>query len=50
MPRVFRIAGSFAIVMVAYWAYALVAVPWIEPAVAFRRNPRSCCTRTVTAA
>ena len=31
MPRVLRIAGSFAIVLVAYWAYALVAVPLIEP-------------------
>ena len=31
MPRVLRIAVSFAIVLVAYWAYALVAVPLIEP-------------------
>ena len=33
MPRIIRIAGSFAIVVVAYWAYALLAVPWIEPSV-----------------
>ena len=32
MPRVAHIAASFAIVLMAYWAYALVAVPWIEPA------------------
>jgi hypothetical protein len=31
MPRLFRIGGSFAIVLSAYWAYALVAVPLIEP-------------------
>ena len=31
MPRITRIAGSFAIVVIAYWAYALLAVPWIEP-------------------
>jgi lipopolysaccharide export system protein LptA len=31
MYRLLRIAGSFAIVLVAYWAYALVAVPLIEP-------------------
>ena len=31
MARVLRIGGSFAIVLVAYWAYALVAVPLIEP-------------------
>ncbi len=31
MPQFARIAGSFAIVLVAYWAYALVAVPLIEP-------------------
>jgi lipopolysaccharide export system protein LptA len=31
MPRISRIAGSFAIVVIAYWAYALVAVRWIEP-------------------
>jgi hypothetical protein len=30
-PRFARIAGSFAIVVVVYWAYALLAVPWIEP-------------------
>ena len=32
MQRATRIAGSLAIVLVAYWAYALLAVPWIEPA------------------
>ncbi len=31
MSRTSRIAGSFAIVMIAYWVYALLAVPWIEP-------------------
>lgn len=31
MPRLLRTAGSLAIVVVAYWAYALVAVPLIEP-------------------
>ena len=31
MPRISRIAGSFAIVVIAYWAYALLAVRWIEP-------------------
>ena len=31
--HVTRIAGSFAIVVIAYWAYALLAVPWIEPPV-----------------
>jgi len=31
MPRVLRISGSLAIVLVAYWTYALVAVPLIEP-------------------
>ena len=31
MPRLAHIAGSFVIVLVAYWAYALVAVPLIEP-------------------
>ncbi len=31
MPRVARIAGSFAIVTVVYWLYAWLAVPWIEP-------------------
>ncbi len=32
MSRFRRIAGSLAAVLVAYWAYALLAVPWIEPA------------------
>ncbi len=31
MDRLTRIAGSFAIVVVAYWMYALLAVRWIEP-------------------
>jgi hypothetical protein len=31
MHRGTRIVGSFAIVLAAYWAYALVAVPLIEP-------------------
>jgi hypothetical protein len=31
MSRVTRISGSLAVVLIAYWAYALVAVPWIEP-------------------
>ena len=34
MSRPTRIAGSFAIVVIAYWAYALLAVPWIEPPIA----------------
>ena len=38
MPRVLRIAGSFAIVLVSYWAYALVAVPLIEPPADLRRG------------
>ena len=38
MPRITRIAGSFAIVMIAYWAYALMAVPWIEPAADLHRG------------
>ena len=29
--RTIHIGASFAIVLVAYWSYALVAVPWIEP-------------------
>lgn len=39
MPRITRISSSFAIVMIAYWAYALIAVPCIEPAVEL--NPGS---------
>jgi lipopolysaccharide export system protein LptA len=31
MQRVARIAGSFAVVTVTYWLYAMLAVPWIEP-------------------
>ncbi|MEN6459359.1 MAG: hypothetical protein ABFC63_10565 [Thermoguttaceae bacterium] len=31
MTRFRRIAASFAIVVVAYWVYALAVVPWIEP-------------------
>jgi hypothetical protein len=30
-PRTIQIGASFAIVLVAYSAYALLAVPWIEP-------------------
>ena len=30
-PRTIHIGASFAIVLVAYWTYALLAVPWIEP-------------------
>jgi lipopolysaccharide export system protein LptA len=33
-----RIAGSFVIVVVTYWAYALLAVPWIEPSIEFSRQ------------
>jgi len=33
MPRLLRVGGSFAIVLTVYWAYALLAVPWIEPSV-----------------
>ena len=33
MHHLARIAGSFAIVLVAYWVYAHTAVPLIEPAV-----------------
>ena len=31
MPRAIRIAVTFAIVLVAFWTYRLLAVPWIEP-------------------
>ncbi len=31
MQRLIRIAASLAIVVIAYWAYALLAVPRIEP-------------------
>jgi hypothetical protein len=31
MPRITRISGSLVIVLIAYWAYALVVVSWIEP-------------------
>jgi len=34
MSRLFHSAVSFAIVLVAYWIYALVAVPLIEPSIA----------------
>jgi len=39
MPRILRSSISFAVVVVAYWAYALLAVPWIEPQ-AQRQNSR----------
>ncbi|MGO8688707.1 MAG: hypothetical protein ACLQLG_03660 [Thermoguttaceae bacterium] len=32
MPRLAHVAATFAIVLMAYWAYAVVAVPLIEPA------------------
>lgn len=38
MSRVTRIAGSFAIVAVVYWLYAMLLVPWIEPAADARRS------------
>ncbi len=41
MARLIRIGGSFAIVLVAYWAYALVAVPLIEPSAHRRAAPDS---------
>jgi hypothetical protein len=31
MPHVTRIAGSLVSVLIAYWLYLLLAVPWIEP-------------------
>ena len=31
MARLFRTGGSFVTVLVAYWAYTLLAVPLIEP-------------------
>ena len=34
MFRTARITGSFVVVVIAYWAYSLLAVPWIEPAAA----------------
>ena len=37
MPRILRIGGSFAIVLVTYWAYSLIAVPLIEPPAAPNR-------------
>ena len=40
MSRATRIAGSLAIVVIVYWAYALLAVPWIEPPAAPRANRR----------
>jgi hypothetical protein len=38
MHRLGRVAGSLAVVLVAYWAYALVAVPLIEPPADPRRD------------
>ena len=49
MPRVTRIAGSFAIVVIAYWAYALLAVPWIEPPVDLHQQPGRSPTRSADA-
>ena len=37
LPRILRIFGSLAVVVAAYNAYAIFAVPWIEPQ-AVRRN------------
>ena len=37
--RTIHIAASLAIVLVAYWTYALVAVPWIEPGVKVTPDP-----------
>jgi hypothetical protein len=31
MQRTTHVAASLAIVVIAYWLYALLAVPWIEP-------------------
>lgn len=36
--RLLRLGGSFATVLVAYWIYALLVVPWIEPAADPRRS------------
>lgn len=38
MTRPFRVAASFCVVLLAYWTYALLAVPWIEPAAAPRSD------------
>lgn len=40
MPRVLHIGASFAIVLVAYWTYSLLAVPLIEPPADPRANPQ----------
>jgi len=40
MPRVLRIAGSFAVVLTVFWTYKLVAVPWIEPPADPRANQK----------
>jgi len=37
-PRVLRVAGSLAIVLAVYWAYALTAVPLIEPSADLHRD------------
>jgi len=31
MPRIARIAGSFAVVVIAYWGYLLLVAQWVEP-------------------
>jgi len=41
MPRILRIVGSVATVVVAYWAYRVTAVPWIEPPAGARRDDPS---------
>jgi len=38
MQRLNRTAGSFAILLIAYWLYVLLAVPWIEPSVDWSRR------------
>lgn len=38
MPRITRISGSLAVVLIVYWAYALVAVPLIEPSADSKPN------------
>ncbi|MBN2217889.1 MAG: hypothetical protein JW719_10995 [Pirellulales bacterium] len=40
MNHLARIAGSFVIVLVVYWTYALTAVPMIEPSLAAKRAAR----------
>ena len=39
MLRLVHIAAAFLITLVAFWAYALLAVPWIEPVEARPKPP-----------